>query len=198
MTGAGGRRSCSTVTGSACGGRRLIDCPAISSSCNRTSAYLINHAPAKQFGASFRSKEKGIASGKCLMLTVHVENSSSAQRANTGRAKDPGPPTVTLVCHGRIVLGVEAETLRCIAISRQERRVVVDLQHVYGMDAAGLGLLAELHCWARQRAGRLSITRPSPCVQRLVSLTGLDSVLDIERSLLHDDRIRCERSAMTA
>ena len=117
------------------------------------------------------------------MLTVHLESS---------------PPAVTLLCHGRIVLGVEAETLRCIATSRTERRVIVDLEHVYGMDAAGLGLLAELHCWARQRAGWLTITRPSPCVQRLVSLTGLDSVLDIERPQAQAVVIPCERSAMTA
>ena len=117
------------------------------------------------------------------MLTVHVESS---------------PPTVTLLCHGRLVLGLEAETLRCIATSRAERHVVVDLQHVHGMDAAGLGLLVGLHCWARERAGCLSIARPSPCVQRLVSLTGLDSVLDIERPQAHAKFIPCERSAMTA
>jgi anti-anti-sigma factor len=117
------------------------------------------------------------------MLTVHVENS---------------PATVKLLCHGRIVLGVEAETLRRIATARTERRVVVDLYHVNGIDAAGLGLLVELHCWARQRAVWFSITRPSPCVQRLVSLTGLDAVLDIERVPEQADRIRYERSAMTA
>ncbi len=105
---------------------------------------------------------------------------------------------VTLLCHGRIVLGVEAETLRCIATSRTERRIVIDLQHVYGMDAAGLGLLVALHCWARQHAVWLNVTRPSPCVQRLVSLTGLDSVLDIERSPAQVDFIPCERNAMTA
>jgi HptB-dependent secretion and biofilm anti anti-sigma factor len=132
------------------------------------------------------------------MLTVHVESSPTAQHANIGRAGYPGPPTVTLLCHGRIVLGVETETLRCIATSRQERRVVVDLYHVHGIDAAGLGLLVELHCWARQRAGWLSITRPSPCVRRLVALTGLNSVLDIELTPVQADLIPCERSAMTA
>lgn len=160
-----------------------IDCPAISSSCNRTSAYLTNHAPTKQSGASYRSKEQGFTSGKCFMLTVHLESS---------------PPTITLLCHGRIVFGVEAETLRRIATSRTERRVVVDLQHVHAMDAAGLGLLAELHCWARERAVWLSITRPSSCVQRLVALTCLDSVLDIEKAGPHVDLISRERSAMTA
>ena len=117
------------------------------------------------------------------MLTVHLESS---------------PSTITLLCHGRIVLGVEAETLRRIAMARTERRVVVDLQDVHAMDASGLGLLAELHCWARERAVWLSIARPSPCVQRLVALTCLDSVLDIERAQVHPEFIPRQRSAMTA
>ena len=132
------------------------------------------------------------------MLTVQVESSPSSQHANAGRAGDPGPPTVILLCHGRIVLGLEAETLRCIATARAERHVVVDLQHVHGMDAAGLGLLAKLHCWARERAGCFSITRPSPEVQRLLTLTALDQVLDIERTPAHAAFVPCERSAMTA
>ncbi len=73
------------------------------------------------------------------MLTVNVQSS---------------PPAVTLLCHGRIVLGVEAETLRCMAISRPERQVVVDLQGVYAMDAAGLGLLAS--CTAGRRSASVA------------------------------------------
>ncbi len=61
------------------------------------------------------------------------------------------PGTVQLLCSGRIVLGVESETLRCLAIGRAEPRLILDLRHVDAIDAAGLGLLAELHCWARQR-----------------------------------------------
>ena len=132
------------------------------------------------------------------MLTVHVESSSSAQHANAGQPGRPGPPTVTLLCRGRLVLGVQSETLRCIATARTERHVVLDLHHVYGMDAAGLGLLAQLHCWARNRAGCLSITRPSPRVRHLLSLTALDSVLDIERLPAQAEFIPRERSAMTA
>ena len=108
------------------------------------------------------------------------------------------PPSVTLACHGRIVLGVEAETLRCIATSRAERRVVVDLQHVHAMDAAGLGLLVELHSWARRRSGCLSVARPSACVRRLLALTNLESVLEVQGSSNQGDFSDCERSFMTA
>ena len=61
-------------------------------------------------------------------------------------------PAVQLLCSGRLVLGVETEILRCIATSRPERQVIVDLQQVYAIDAAGLGLLVELYWWARARS----------------------------------------------
>jgi len=99
------------------------------------------------------------------MLTVNVHSGLSA---------------VTLSCHGRIVLGVEAETLRCVATSRQECRVIVDLQNVHRVDASGLGLLVDLHCWARRRAGELCISNPSLGVRRLFALTNLESVLEID------------------
>lgn len=116
------------------------------------------------------------------MLTVNVQSA---------------PPTVTLLCQGRIVLGVEAETLRCIATSRLERRVVIDLRGVHGMDASGLGLLVELYCRARQRADWLSIANPSPCVRRLMAMTNLESVLEFE-SLQEEDLNESGRRAMTA
>lgn len=115
------------------------------------------------------------------MLTVNVQSA---------------PPTVTLLCQGRIVLGVEAETLRCIAGSRPERRVVLDLRDVYGMDASGLGLLVELYCRARQHSGGMIIANPSSCVRRLMAMTNLDSVLELEG--LDEDLGANEQRAMTA
>jgi anti-anti-sigma factor len=92
---------------------------------------------------------------------------------------------------------MEAETLRCIASSRPERRVVLDLRDVDGMDASGLGLLVELHCRARQKSGWLAIANPSPCVRRLMAMTNLESVLEFE-SLEEEDLGANQRRAMTA
>jgi anti-anti-sigma factor len=89
------------------------------------------------------------------------------------------PPMATLVCCGRLVLGVEAETLRCLATSRPEKHLLLDLSRLHGMDAAGLGLLVELHCWAQEHSARLTIANPSPPANRLISLTGLNRVLDL-------------------
>jgi len=97
------------------------------------------------------------------------------------------PPMVTLYCSGRVTLGLEAETLRCITLARSERHVSLNLSEVHGLDAAGLGLLVELHQWAQQRSGRLSISNPSVPAQRVIALTRLDRVLHIVGELAMAD-----------
>lgn len=89
------------------------------------------------------------------------------------------PPAVTLVCSGRIVLGVEAETLRCMAMSRPERLLLLEMSRVHAIDAAGLGLLVELHQWAQKRAASLVIANPSSRPRQLMRLTNLDQVLHL-------------------
>ncbi len=92
------------------------------------------------------------------------------------------PEAVKLLCTGRIVLGVEAETLRCLATARPERCLILDLRAVHAIDAAGLGLLAELHCWTRERNGQLTIANPSLPVRRLLILSRLQAALTISYS----------------
>ncbi len=89
------------------------------------------------------------------------------------------PPNVTLRCCGRIVLGLEAETLRCMATSRTENCLTLDLSGIRALDAAGLGLLVELQCWANRQKKVLRIAQPSLCVRRLIALTNLQSVLQL-------------------
>jgi len=88
--------------------------------------------------------------------------------------------SATLHCAGRIVLGVEIEILRCMAEGRSEARLVLDLSKVDAIDAAGLGLLVELHCRARSRNGKLRLTKLSPSVRRTVELVNLQLVLEVE------------------
>jgi anti-anti-sigma factor len=111
------------------------------------------------------------------------------------------PPVVHLLCSGRLVLGVEAETLRCMATSRPERKLVLDLQRVHAIDAAGLGLLVELHCWARDRSHSLVVANPSPRVHKVITLTRLKSVLQLTvpriDEIAHDED-ESEQRAMTA
>lgn len=88
-------------------------------------------------------------------------------------------PNAMLRCAGRIVLGVEAETLRCMVTSRSEDCLSLDLSAIRGIDAAGLGLLVELHCWAEERGKNLWLVNPSTCVCRLIAMTNLQSVLRV-------------------
>ena len=104
-------------------------------------------------------------------------------------------PNVTLRCSGRIVLGLEAETLRCMATSRTENCLTLDLSGIRTLDAAGLGLLVELQCWAKHRKKALRIVKPSACVRRLLALTNLQSVLQVAGSARFDGVEECDRAA---
>ncbi len=111
------------------------------------------------------------------------------------------PEANVLRCSGRLVLGIETETLRSLVMSRSERNLVLDMRDVHVMDATGLGTLVELHCWAKSRGWVLQIANPSPRVQRLINLTKLHAVLQIARldcAHLRDNPHSQEPRAMTA
>jgi len=91
-------------------------------------------------------------------------------------------PVANLLCYGRVVLGVEAETLRCMVNSRLEQQLVLHMADVSAIDAAGLGLLVELHHGARRRNASLTIADPSKRVEKLLALTRLDCVLQVRNS----------------
>jgi anti-sigma B factor antagonist len=107
----------------------------------------------------------------------------------------------TLYCSGRVVFGVEVEMLRTMAMARLEPRVRIDLSRVEGIDASGLGLLVELHDWARTARRSLTLLDPSEHVWRLVILTKLYDSLKIsysdvtEASRMNDECGRCEMIA---
>lgn len=85
--------------------------------------------------------------------------------------------SATLYCSGRIVFGMEVETLRTIARSRPERYINVDLEEIETVDASGLGLLVELHDWAMRERRTLKFQNASDFVGRLIALTRLNEVL---------------------
>ena len=87
--------------------------------------------------------------------------------------------TATLYCSGYLVLGVETETLRAMAQSREEYNIRIDLSRVEKIDAAGLGLLVELQAWARENHREMSFVELSEDVWRMVILTKLYSTLEI-------------------
>lgn len=102
--------------------------------------------------------------GRTLMLRIDIQRHSR---------------TATLRCRGKIVFGMEIETLRSIAMSRSERVLEIDLAGIEAVDASGLGLLVELQHWATSGGRALRFTNASEFVARLVVLTRLYNVLAI-------------------
>lgn len=101
------------------------------------------------------------------MLSVTVHNSGKA---------------VILRCVGRIVRGQEARIL-CAALGCRKQEVILDLSRVHAIDAAGIGALVSL-----QAAGLyLRLKDPSPRVREILSVTKLDSVMEIGYSPLSGD-----------
>jgi anti-anti-sigma factor len=81
---------------------------------------------------------------------------------------------VVLRCVGRIVRGEETALL-CAASRQHGRSVVVDLERVERMDAAGIGLLVSL-----QAAGiYLKLMNPNENVREMLRLTHLDSIFEV-------------------
>jgi anti-sigma B factor antagonist len=90
----------------------------------------------------------------------------------------------------RILVGVEGEIdLAVIGLVDRElkraeatdaSRIVLDLDQVDFMDAAGVGLLLDVNARSESNGGRLRITGGSPQVRRVLDLTGVGELLPIE------------------
>jgi len=87
---------------------------------------------------------------------------------------------VVLHCAGRIVRGDETALL-CAASRSNAREVMVDLENVESIDAAGIGALVSL-----QAAGFwLQLINPKETVRELLRVTQVDSILEIGETLPH-------------
>jgi len=107
----------------------------------------------------------------------------------------------SLVCSGRLVFGVEIETLRTMVQSRHEENIRIDLSAVDKIDASGLGLLVELQVWAREEQRKITLVNLSENVWRLVILTRLYAALELSYSdvpALSHDRKDFEANEMIA
>ena len=66
------------------------------------------------------------------------------------------------------------------ALDATPRRLVLDVSAVTFLDSAILGVLIRIHHAAEERGIRFTLRRPSPLVQRLLRLTGLEELIPIE------------------
>jgi anti-anti-sigma factor len=87
---------------------------------------------------------------------------------------------VVIRCVGRIVAGEDFRAVRDgVGHSEGNRLIVVNLAEVDAIDAAGLGLLVSLHTSAAIAGLELMLMNPSERTRELLTLTRLDSVLEI-------------------
>jgi anti-sigma B factor antagonist len=84
-------------------------------------------------------------------------------------------------CQGRIVYREEAASLSSVVgdVLQSGSKVILDLSGVSSIDSAGIGELALLQTWARERNAVLKLAGVNGMVGGLLELTNLDSVLDI-------------------
>lgn len=81
---------------------------------------------------------------------------------------------VVLHCAGRIVRGEETALL-CAANRQHGRTIMLDLEKVEAIDAAGIGALVAL-----QAAGMyVQLMNPNERVRELLRMTQVDSILEI-------------------
>jgi anti-anti-sigma factor len=92
---------------------------------------------------------------------------------------------VVVHCQGRIVYRDEAAALSRLVgqVLHHTKKLVLDLSGVSSMDSAGIGELALLQTWAQEKNAALKCAGPSPLVLTLLSLTNLDTVLEVHPSV---------------
>ena len=87
---------------------------------------------------------------------------------------------VTVVhCSGRIVCGDEVERLVGAVETLDSSVVVLDLEKVTAIDAAGIGALAELSRSAADQCRSLQLANPCNAVREVLEETKLTAVLPI-------------------
>lgn len=67
-----------------------------------------------------------------------------------------------------------------VAVDEGASDVVLDLAHIDFVDSSGIGVLIACHKRAAGQDGRLIVRSPAPRVARLLEITTLDRVLNIE------------------
>ena len=82
-------------------------------------------------------------------------------------------------CHGRIVAGVEVDSLEAALDmgARESSRIVLCVSEVNRLDSIGIGLLVRYATRLRKRGGDLRLAGPPPFLTALLELTMLTGIL---------------------
>ena len=66
--------------------------------------------------------------------------------------------------------------------SRQPPMVYLDLSQVSFMDSSGLGLIMGRYALVKRYGGKMAVLDPSPAVQKMMSLAGMERMVPIRTS----------------
>ena len=61
-------------------------------------------------------------------------------------------------------------------------KMVLDLANIEFMDSSGLGLILGRYAKVNQLGGRLIVTNPDPCVERIFALAGTNRLITINKN----------------
>ncbi len=86
---------------------------------------------------------------------------------------------VFVFCEGRLVYGPEVSQVRNAVLSQKAQCIMLDLESVPAIDAAGLGLLVELSHRTAASGGHFIILNATGQVRRLLRVANLESVLTV-------------------
>jgi len=99
----------------------------------------------------------------------------------------PGPPArVALALHGELDAGAGAALTRSVRrhLVAGERHLLVDLDDVPSLDAAGLHALVVAHRLVRRHEGTLHVRCANPRLLKVFRLTGLTKVFTINAAAM--------------
>jgi anti-anti-sigma factor len=95
-----------------------------------------------------------------------------------------------------LVRGEEQCLVQCVAPLLREQDVVLDLNRIERIDAAGIAALISLYSTARAHGHTFSVRCPSPRVAEMLSLVRLEDVLVSHNAVLASHcEACCERPA---
>jgi len=91
---------------------------------------------------------------------------------------------ITVVLGGDVDIATVGEVRRALAeaIEAAHRRVVVDLHRVEYLDSSGIKALVRANIRARVTGKELRVRGADGAVRRILELTGIDHVLDVDES----------------
>lgn len=87
---------------------------------------------------------------------------------------------VILRCTGRLVAGQGLKHLYSTAIAQQAAGLVLDFEEIRTLDAAGIGTLLRIRQWCGSQEMSLKLINLNQRVREVLSLTALDSVMELQ------------------